>query len=135
LREGKARLVAKVEFKPGQGELAVAFVVVNDGLVVKLRGTQAQGVIATRVEHQEMMIIEKLFDERFLAWRYIAKRRSSGDVIKPLSSLSHGSGLHCQTELPINAGQFIGQVFTSKNLAGQLLPSPVECGIHSVFSV
>lgn len=94
LARREARFVAKVEFKPGQGELAVAFVVVDDGLVVKLRGTQAQGVVTARVEHQEMTIIEKLFDERFLAWRYIAKRRFSGDVIKPLSSLSHGSGHH-----------------------------------------
>jgi hypothetical protein len=80
-----------------------------------------------------MTVIEKLFDERFLSWRYIAKRSSSGDVIKPLSSLSHGSGFHGQSEFPVNAGQLIGQVFTSENLAGQLLPSPVEFRIHLVF--
>ena len=104
LARGKARLVAKVEFKPGQVELAMTLVVIDDGLVVKLSGAEPQSVVAARVEHQEMMVIEKLFDERLLAWRCIAKRSPSGDVIEPLCSLSHGSGLYSQTELPINAG-------------------------------
>ena len=116
-RLGKAMLDSGVVGAVAEPELTVAFVVIDDGLVVKLGGAQAQRVIDTGIEAQKILVAQKCRKQILFFGRNFAEDIHFGFVIEPLSQIKQRIGRNQALQFAVNAGRIREKIFTLINLA------------------
>ena len=122
-RFGKAMLDPKIIGAVAELELAVAFVVIDHGLVVQLGGAQPQRVIDAGIEAQKVLVAQECLEQVFLVRRHFAEYICFGLEVEPLRQLAQRAGAYQPLQFAVDAVRIRKQILTAIDFAGTHVPT------------
>ena len=122
-RFGEAMLDPKIIGTVAELELAVAFVVIDHGLVVELGGAQPQRVIDAGIEAQKVLVAQECREQILFIGRHVTEHIFFGLEVEPLRQLAQRAGAYQPLQFAVDTVRIGKQILTAIHLAGTHVPT------------